>query len=795
MIGQTISHYKILEKLGEGGMGVVYKAEDTQLKRTVALKFLPPEFSRDKEAKKRFLHEAQAAAALEHTNICPVYEIDETEDGQMFIAMAYYEGETLREKISGGARANGGSPWPLEEAIDIAFQVAEGLDKAHQKEIVHRDVKSANIIITKEGIPKILDFGLAKLRGQTKLTKEGTTIGTVAYMSPEQTSGEEMDQRTDIWSLGVVLYEMIAGQLPFKGHYEQAVIYSILNEKPEPVTTIKKNIPSELDNIISKALAKKPDQRYKQINEMLADLKQLKQQYPMDEVQEPRGIFQKPPSKLRKLLIPGIVLLATIFIITGFFLFKGKKIGPTVVPALLEQEWTNSVAVLPFRDFSPKKDQEYFCDGMTDALIDRLSRLQSLKVTALTSVLRYKNTNKDIKIIGKDLGVRHLVEGTVQREENRIRVRAQLIKAETGFHLWSNSYDRTLESVFEVQDDISQAIANALKLKFTPQKTPKEKYESIEAYEYYLKGLSIINNTYNVYQREEDFQTAIKMFEKAIETDPGYAEAYVGLAWAYQHHNAYTGSKESQKLVEKYAKMAYKLNPDSVKSNTVMGWIHHIIYNQNDQAYNYFKRARENILNTSGSNFIVGLFLMNLGLYHQAIPYYTRAHDLDPFYSPSLTFRGYSYMYTGEFFKAAMDLQQAIRINPNSLITRLYYIRLCNFQKKYTEATEQLEELEKINPHYDGLAASKAMLFAIQGEMEKALATYTKDTWFGLQIYSILNMKDKAFELLDKDIETRYLRLKNIPFYDNLRGDPRFQMVLRKAKEVYEERVRKYGDL
>jgi serine/threonine protein kinase/Tfp pilus assembly protein PilF len=794
MIGKTISHYKIIEKLGEGGMGIVYKAEDTKLKRTVALKFLPPELTRDQEAKKRFLHEAQAASALDHPNICNIFEIDETEDGQMYMAMAYYEGQTLKDKIS-GVGVNGGFALPLNDAINIAIQIAEGLNKAHKKDIVHRDIKSANIIITDEGVVKILDFGLAKLRGVTKLTKEGTTLGTVAYMSPEQASGEKVDHRTDIWSIGVVLYEMITGQLPFKGEYEQAVMYSILNEKPESVTTIKKNIPNELDNIIAMALSKIPDQRYNQVNEMLTDLKKLKQQYPMEEVPMTQGISQKPSVNLRKLLIPGIALLAAIIIVTGFFLYKGKKTGPVVVPAPEEQEWTNSVAVLPFRDFSPKKDQEYFCDGMTDAIIDRLSRLQSLKVTALTSVLRYRKTEKDIKTIGKDLGVQHLVEGTVQREDSRIRVRAQLIKAETGFHLWSNSYDRTLESMFEVQDDISQAIANALKMKFTQQKIPTEKPATMEAYEFYLKGFSIINNTYNVYQREEDFQTAIKMFEKAIEIDPTYAVAYVGLVWAYQHHEAHTGSKKSQKLVEKYSKMAYKLNPDSVRANAVMGWIHHSIYNQNDQAYNYFKRARKNILNTPGPNVAVALFLLNLGLYHQAIPYYTRAHHLDPFYSPSLTFRGLSYMYTGDFFKAAMDLQHARRINPNSSRTRLFYIRLCIFQKKYTEAAEQLEEWERKNPQSYDVAAQKAMLYAVQGDEEKALATFAKDTWYGLQIYSILDMKDKAFELLENNIEIKYLRLKNNPFYDNLRNDPRFQKVLSKAKKLYEERMRKYGDL
>ena len=264
MIGQTISHYKILEKLGEGGMGIVYKAEDTKLKRTVALKFLPPELIRDPEVKERFIHEAQTASALEHHNICNVHEIDETDDGHTFMVMACYTGESLKERISR-------SPLKIDEAIAIGSQIAQGLAKAHEKGIVHRDIKPANIHLTDDGVVKILDFGLAKLRGQKKLTKEGTTVGTVAYMSPEQARGEEVDQRTDIWSLGIVLYEMVTGQLPFKGDYEQAVVYSILNEESEPMTGLRTGVPLELERIARKAMAQDSCERYQHVGEMVVE--------------------------------------------------------------------------------------------------------------------------------------------------------------------------------------------------------------------------------------------------------------------------------------------------------------------------------------------------------------------------------------------------------------------------------------------------------------------------------------------------------------------------------------------
>ncbi len=271
LIGKIISHYKILEEIGSGGMGVVYKAEDTKLKRTVALKFLPPELLRDNAAKERFTQEAQAASALDHPNICNIFEIDETEDGQMFIAMGYYEGATLKEKISQ-------KPFPVEDAIEITIQIAQGLSKAHEKGIIHRDIKPANIIITKDNVVKILDFGLAKLSGQTRLTKMDSTLGTVAYMSPEQTGGEDVDSRTDIWSLAVVLFEMLTSQLPFKGEYGQALTYSILNEEPIALTGLRSGVPLQLERIINKALAKNPNERYQHVDELLVDLKNLKKE-------------------------------------------------------------------------------------------------------------------------------------------------------------------------------------------------------------------------------------------------------------------------------------------------------------------------------------------------------------------------------------------------------------------------------------------------------------------------------------------------------------------------------------
>ncbi|MEE9189587.1 MAG: serine/threonine-protein kinase, partial [Candidatus Neomarinimicrobiota bacterium] len=371
MIGKTISHYKILEKLGEGGMGDVYKAEDTNLDRVVALKFLPLAMTRDEEVKMRFVNEAKAASALDHSNICTIFEIDKTDEGQLFISMGYYEGETLEQKIKQ-------NPLEIEEAIDITIQIAQGLDKAHNKKIVHRDIKSANIIITNDNVVKIVDFGIAKLAGQTRITQDGTSLGTATYKSPEQTLSKDVDHRTDIWSLGVVLYEMLTGLTPFQGEYEQAVVYSILNEEPESLTKHRIGIPKELEQIVNKALAKNTDERYQNLEYLIVDLYQAK----------------KEPKKI-----------------------KINAQSPQIP----------TIAVLPFTNMSADKDQDYFCDGIAEDILNDLTHLEGLQVVARTSSFAIKSQNQDVKEIGLRLGVDTLVEGSVRKVGNRLRITAQLI--------------------------------------------------------------------------------------------------------------------------------------------------------------------------------------------------------------------------------------------------------------------------------------------------------------------------------------------------------------------------------
>ncbi len=388
MTGKTILHYKILKKLGEGGMGVVYLAEDTKLKRNVAIKFLPHQISANKEERKRFEIEAQAAASLNHPNVATIYAIEESDD-QVFIVMEYIDGKELKHFVETGHAPS----LPIDNVINYAIQIADGLEAAHKKGIVHRDIKSQNIMITNDGKVKIMDFGLAKVSGTSKLTQIGTTIGTIAYMSPEQTKGDEVDHRTDIWSFGVVLYEMITGKMPFKGDYDQAVIYSILNEEPENISEINEG----LKHIISKSLEKNPDDRYKSAGEIANELRTLKN----------GGIIKIKANRSTLLWTVSAVIL--IIISAAFYLFMSTS------KSVLNTNMIKSIAVLPFLDLSPQKNQEYFSDGLSEELINTLSRNRNLRVIARTSSFYFKEKNVDIKTIAVKLNVKHILEGSVRK--------------------------------------------------------------------------------------------------------------------------------------------------------------------------------------------------------------------------------------------------------------------------------------------------------------------------------------------------------------------------------------------
>lgn len=472
MIDQTISHYRILEKLGEGGMGVVYKAHDTKLDRDVALKFLPHNLTSDPIEKERFYHEARAASALTHPNITVVYEIGESTDGQVFIAMEYVEGKTLKQVVAEETLS-------IQKALDVAIQACSGLAAAHEKGIVHRDIKSENIMLTPKDQAKIMDFGLAKVRGATKLTKTGSTLGTAAYMSPEQARGEEVDARTDIWSLGVILYEMLTGQLPFKADYEAALMYLIVNEQPVLPSSLQPKIPRQLDAVVMKLLEKELASRHKSMEEVLNSLQQIRKE------------MEKPEHSAK----------------------------------------TKTIAALPFENISPEKENEYFSDGLTEELIANLSKLKEIRVISRTSSMQYKGTKKDMKTIGRELGVRYILEGSVRKFQDNLRITAQLIDVESDAHLWAETYKGKLADVFDMQEEVSRKIVEALRVELTPTERvglTKRSTLNAEAFDCTLRARDFLYQS-----TKNSVQFAIQLFERAIELDPRYAAAYAGLGEAY----------------------------------------------------------------------------------------------------------------------------------------------------------------------------------------------------------------------------------------------------------------------
>jgi serine/threonine protein kinase/Flp pilus assembly protein TadD len=683
MIGKTISHYKILEKLGEGGMGVVYRAHDTKLDRDVALKFLPHYLTSDANEKERFYHEARAASALNHPNITTIYEIQEHEQ-QVFIAMEFVEGDTLKNIVG----AIHESPLQLNKILDIAIKICEGLAAAHEKGIVHRDIKSENIILTPKGQAKIMDFGLAKVKGATKLTKAGSTLGTAAYMSPEQARGEEVDHRSDIFSFGVVLYELLTSKLPFRGEHHAALMYSIINEEPQPIARFNEKVTPEIERIVAKALAKDKDERYQHADELLADLRRERKQMEYAKVSHvdesrPRVASTSKP-RYSKQILCGIIVIVIIVLAIILKPFSRET-----------EQNRKSIAVLPFKNMSDSKEDEYFSDGITEDIITQLSKIADIKVISRTATMKYKQSEKGPKEIGNELNVATVLEGSVRREGNRVRIVAQLIDAQNEGHIWADTYDKEMDQIFYIQSDVAQRIAMELKAKLSPsekERIEKKQTENLEAYSYYLKG----REYYSRYHKQDN-ETAIELFKKAKELDSNYALPYAGLGDAYGQRVLKFGFTnnwlDSGMLV---CNRAIKIDQSCAEAYKALGLIY-----ENRGLTRKAVDALEKSISLNPNYFPavqnIGFIKISMGDLADGWRWMMRTVKLNPNIGFQYHGVGVVYAYLTNDFKSELWFKKAINLQPDFLHAYAGLGTLYLAQANYQQALQQGIEIRKID--------------------------------------------------------------------------------------------------
>ncbi len=825
--GTRFGRYEIRSLIGSGGMGEVYLAADTKLGRTVALKFLPAEVAADQKRMQRFTREAHAASSLNHPNIITIHEIEQ-EGGVTFIATEFIEGVTLRERMKGG-------PLGIGEALDVAIQTASALAAAHAKEIVHRDVKPENVMLREDGYVKVLDFGLAKLAETRSTTPEaatqihtdaGAVIGTARYMSPEQARGIEVDGRTDIFSLGILLYEMLAGRSPFEGATNHEVVAAILKEEPRPLSDHVAAVPPRLQEIVSRALMKDRDLRYQTARELLEDLRTFKQdlefelklaraagsgrddssgaaarltgtdQFPMQTAREPlaratmSGILHSTEHRRRgSVLLIGLAALAVAGALFAYWYFS----RPTRA--------IDSVAVLPFVNAGGDANTEYLSDGLTESLINSLSELPNLKVIARSSVFRYKGKEVDPQTVGRELGVHAVLTGRVVRLNDDLFIETELVDVDTQTRLWGERYSRKLSDIIALQDDISREITEKLRLKLSGQERKqlaKRYTENSEAYQLYWKGRYYWNK-----RRPEDIREAIRYFQQAIELDPNYALAYTGLADCYVLGNLLQLSpKEAMPIAIEKTNRALQIDPELPEAHTSLAKIKLSYEWDWAGAESEFRRALELKPGYATAHQWYGVYLSEMGRHDESLEQRKRALELDPLSLSISTGVGRAYFWARRYDEALAHLQQTLERDPRYADThwsfglayeqkRLYDEAISAYQRaislsKTAEFPEGKPEMIAALGHAYAAANRRDEALRIIEQLKEVVGRQDYVSPYSIALIHVaLGDEGSAFEWLERAYRERdesFIHLKVDPRLDKLRADPRFDEMLRLIK-------------
>ena len=810
-IGESFNQYRIVSQLGAGGMGEVYLADDTRLRRRVALKFLPAALTRDKRHLHRFEIEARAIAALSHPNVCAIHEVLQTEDGRHCIVMEYVEGVALRERMTSG-------PIRVHEALDIAIQIASALSSAHAAGIVHRDIKPENVMLRRDGYVKVLDFGLAKLADRLDVvdsqvetraielkTAPGMVMGTVAYMSPEQARGLSVDVRTDVWSLGVVLYEMVAGRKPFSGETPTDVIISIVQREPDPLSkAAPEAIP--LQRIVMKALAKDPDERYQTADEIAAALKSVKRELELGGDLEryqasssPRTnqrLFKQDATRSRAMLFAALAMMVAIALFSAVWAMRKSR---TARPAGTAIE---SIAVLPMVNLSGDQSQDYFAEGMTETLIAGLARVAALRVTSRTSVMQFKGSQKPLKEIAGDLNVDAVVEGSVQRIGDKITIAVRLIDASTEEHLWTGKYDRDLRDVQAVQNEVATAISQAIRIKVTPQeqsRLARARPINPAAYDDFLRGRYYLNR-----QTKADNDMAIEALKRAVTSDSEFAGGWAELAQAYVWR-LFLFAPDEKDLHEKAfvaVEKALALDPDLPEAYLARGRLLWTPANHfpHDKAIQEYRRALALNPSLDEARNQLALVLSHIGLLDEALAELDKALAANPGNNLARFRVGEVLLFQGKHEQALTALRNVPpAVNP-ALVGHQIVLALFNLGRR-EEAEATLEKFLKDYPADNrGLFTSlQAILAASAGRHreaeEKIQSAIERGKGFGhfhhtayhiACAYAIMNNHDQAIKWLESvanDGFPCYVLFESDHNLDNLRQDARFQALLAKLKQ------------